>query len=244
MNQFSNILKIPSFTDYYKEFMKRIEQKLNNSDNKTEGQTYSIGIDKDQLNAMKQDKSEPFRLIETPKYFITKLKAENYEGLEVKRFDDISPYENKFIIDVNVVDISPQKLIDCLNILCDNCYSTYTVNSIELNPIKTFKCTNCKKVVNGIIHYNMVLHCIENMYTNKIIILHLCTYDNYLSEENIFGIAAVDCYNSEQGLELLNQKIKQLLLKDSYIRVKCEAFQTRDKEAHYLYRIIGEYDQF
>ena len=104
MNEHSNLLKIPKFTNYYIEFIKRLNIKKNSEldINKNEKDTTALDI----INNANLNGN--YKIIESPKNILTYI--ENFKNYEIKHFDEIEN-ENNFLLDVNM-GIN-QFLVDC-----------------------------------------------------------------------------------------------------------------------------------
>jgi hypothetical protein len=93
MNKFSNILKIPQFFDYYKEFMNSIALKMKSID---------PNLDVPMFNATER-KTEEVRLVDIPKLWgVTAL---GVSDVDVKRFDEVTPEDATFVLEVNIMEI-------------------------------------------------------------------------------------------------------------------------------------------
>ena len=213
MNQHSNMLKIPQYAWYYKSFMKRIDNK----------------IDRDEIIQINKKHST---LIITPI-------VSSIPDTVLKHIDDFSKASKYIYIEVNVLCILPQPIYNLVNVLCPNCKSIF--NTPHLKSIKgnNFLCPNCKIEVTGVLHYNALLYCIENINANKIIALHLCSYDK--EGETLFGVPPCDCYRDSTAFLNLKSKIQRITSKENYIRVCCERITIKEDQC--VYRVIGQYQQ-
>ena len=55
-----------------------------------------------------------------------------------------------------------------------------------VDPNKKVYCTKCRKDFSPYFYYKMIFECVESMKSNKIMILHLYTFDG--EGESFFGI--------------------------------------------------------
>ena len=111
------------------------------------------------------------------------------------------------------------------------------------NNLNYLLCPNCGQNNQFKLFFNFVLFGIENIYSNQILIFHLCTYDG--EGENFLGIKPEEIIkDNKNNLILLQNRIKLLTQKDNFIRILVEKIETEnlnnDKKNN-LYRIIGNY---
>lgn len=110
------------------------------------------------------------------------------------------------------------------------------VNEITDNR---FYCSTCKKETVGKLYYNVTLICRENPYANKMITLHISSYDD--AGESFFGSAPVDLYRNSSEFQKMGELYKKLTDKDCYVSVIVEAIPTGNGDSDRVYRIIGSY---
>ena len=239
MNEHSNLLKIPKFTNYYIEFIKRLNIKKNSEldINKNEKDTTALDI----INNANLNGN--YKIIESPKNILTYI--ENFKNYEIKHFDEIEN-ENNFLLDVNIVKVEPENISDSILILCQKCNTSFNFFSeikILDNNSNNFICPNCEENSQYKLYYNCILFAIENIYSNKILIIHLCTYDS--QGENFFGIKPEEIVkDNKNNLILLQNRIKLLSQKDNFVRIYIEKIKTENsnnKNKNHLLRIIGNY---
>ena len=224
MNQYSNILKIPQYTWYYNSFMKRIDNKIRKDE--------MIQIENSNLN-----KTEP-SFIDLNRNLIISPIQSSIPEIDLKHIDDFPPSSKYIYIEVMVVNISPEPIYNLINVLCPKCSSTFYTRDLEFERGNNiFFCPNCKSQVEGLLHYNAVLHCIENINANKVITLHLCSYDH--QGETLLGIPPCDFYRDSTGFIALKAKIEKITTRDNYIRVLCEKINVNGEQC--VYRVIGQY---
>jgi hypothetical protein len=97
MNKYSNILKVPEYTDYYRDFMNRISMKMKAIEPTADVPMYETTSDaKDSL-----------------------IQCVAAEEIPTKKLKDIG--DNKFILDVNIISIQPQEATECVLGYCNKC---------------------------------------------------------------------------------------------------------------------------
>ena len=83
----------------------------------------------------------------------------------------------------------------------------------------------------------MIFECIEKKKTDRIIVLHLNTYDG--EAESIFGLRPTN-FNLENGQKnKLNNILKELIESKEYIKIKVRKMTLNNKGT--IYRIVGDY---
>lgn len=108
MNKFSNILKIPPMMEMYRVFMNKIALKMKNIDPTIDTPLFSTN-----------SRVEDIKLVDVPKNWgVIPLNAGEYED---KRFDELTPEDKKFKLEVNVLEIFPKPVYNFVSILCLNC---------------------------------------------------------------------------------------------------------------------------
>ena len=113
MNKYSNILKIPPYTDYFKDFINRISFKMKAIEPNVEVPVFQNEIRKEDIE-MNVD-------------MVFGIIAMNEDNLyPVKRIHDITNEDNRFIIEVNILEFFPDKIYDYVSILCQRCYFRYS----------------------------------------------------------------------------------------------------------------------
>jgi hypothetical protein len=98
MNKNSNILKVPEYTDYYRDFMNRISMKMKAIEPTADVPMY------DTIQGAKDNAVQCVAPEEIPN----------------RKINNIS--ENKFIIDVNILSIQPQETSECILSYCEKCH--------------------------------------------------------------------------------------------------------------------------
>lgn len=227
MSSFSNILRIPQFTDYFKQFQIKMETRLKTISNVSDNNKLIEDVEtKPKLKFFEQllNHNVAITLSFVP------------PDMELRHFDEIDENENLFLIEVNIINIFPLPYHNIVNVLCPACNSVYFTQDIDLDNRGYFTCLNCKNNIEGKVHYNATLQCIEGIYTNKVLTLHLCTYDG--EGEDFFGIKPVDFYRNPEELKKLTEKINMLTKRDTFVDVMIRKSFANTQD---IYRIIGKY---
>jgi hypothetical protein len=107
MNKHSNILKIPPFMDYYKDFINRITNKMKSIEPSVE-----IPMFNQPKDDMEMDVEQVFGLV-----------ALNEDNMyEVKRIHELRKEDTRFILEVNILEFFPDKFYDFVAVLCQKCF--------------------------------------------------------------------------------------------------------------------------
>lgn len=116
MNKFSNILKIPPTFDLYKEMVNKIALKL---------KSYEPSLDVPMFGTSER-KIEDVMVVDHPQNFAI---AAIYDqtNFSIKSLNEISDYDEKFVLHLNVLHISPQTVYDSALLLCSNCHMRYNI---------------------------------------------------------------------------------------------------------------------
>ena len=167
-----------------------------------------------------------------------KLSVIDYNNEKVKKFIEISKSNEDNIIEVQLIKYHPKNLIKCIKYFCTNCKKISSIeNDFKANVNYKFNCTFCKSDFVPCFYYNMVLECIEKKKADKIIVLHLNTYDG--EGESIFGIMPTNFnLENEQKIKLKNL-LKDLIESKGYIKLKIRKTILNNKGI--IYRIVGDY---
>lgn len=167
MNKFSNILKAPPFSDLFKDFMNKIAIKMK-----------AIEKSEDVPMFEERQKEEVMKnVVESPTQFLVKPKEVG--KFEVKRVSDLSTSDEYFALELNILEIYPANIHEFVCIMCQNCQSSFFTSAIEdLNAPENFNCKVCKSVQKCKLYFNVTLVCREHAYSNKLIKLHLSTFDD------------------------------------------------------------------
>lgn len=107
MNKYSNIIKIPPFMDFYKEFMNRLALKIKALEPSIEVPTYE-----------KKD-DVMMSVVESPSFFaVNCMNGANYP---LKKLNELTDQDDRFLLEVNVLGIYPEKVEDYVLIFCGKC---------------------------------------------------------------------------------------------------------------------------
>ena len=290
-NQYSNILVIPDFLGYYKDFQLKIkgqkkiilfENKNNNNNlnntynnisntldtndntniiynNETDimDETYNlINYDKTiNLDEEKENDNENFfslydtdNLENYPKYEDSKkirLYAFDFTNMteklfHTKKFSNIlKTNDNQALIDVMLIKYHPQNLSNCVKYFCRNCKKAFSLeNDFKININSKFYCSSCQIENYPYFYYNMVLECIENKKSNKIIMLHLNTFDG--EGESIFGIMPTNFNLAKEQSIKLKRFLDELIESREYMRLLIKRVSIKKYNSP-IYRIVGHY---
>jgi hypothetical protein len=110
MNKFSNILKIPPFTDLYKEMVNKIAQKLKTADPSSDAPMF----------APSERKFDDLMMVDTPSHFGISAQYDESK-YRVKSINEISDSDEKFVLHVNVMQIFPQPVYEYVSVICQKC---------------------------------------------------------------------------------------------------------------------------
>ena len=227
MNTFSNILKIPQFSSYYKSFMNRLATKIKQIDPSADVPMYNLTKEIKTVASMSIDEMKSKTLL---------AKAKTNNEFETKRFDEITSEDNLFILNVNIMEIYPKPVYNFVNVLCQNCQSCYMISEVELDKNNRFQCEKCKTISIGKLHFNTTLQCRESSLSNQLITLHLCTFDN--EGDNFFGIQPMDSYRNSNEFQKLGEVFKKMTSPDGYVSVLVQQYEGK------VLRIVGKYDNY
>ncbi len=117
MNRHSNMLKIHSSTDYCKEFLNRIQNKLSKAEAVPENQTVD-------------NKKDHMELDEELLFGIAVRNDDN--EYQVKRLFELTNEDHRFILEVHILEFFPDKVYDFVSLFCENCKSRYINNNSAL----------------------------------------------------------------------------------------------------------------
>lgn len=246
MNKDSNILIIPSYTDYHQEFTKKIEKNKLFLDSKY---GLSLMMKSNDLSEQHSNLSDlcmnmnfypnDLMLIDTPLAFIRLI---NEDGLSLVSLTSIEyNTQDRFLLEVKIEEIYPLPIKNIMNVMCENCKETYQLKEVSYNE-GWFTCVNCSSMTNGKVHFNSYMKCREKL-SDQAIIIHLCSYDD--EGESFFGVKHVDLINNaNDGYRQLSLHLKELVNKDVHIKIKVEAIEVDDNNCinNRIYRLIGNYE--
>ena len=231
LNSFSNILKIPQFSSYYKIFMNKLTTKLKEIQNLKEDIPMFI------TNSKEKSPISPLMYNnDSNKKLICKVLLNENENYDTKKFEAITSQDKKFLMNLNIIEIYPKPLYNFVNILCDGCKSSYSITDITLNPSGLFRCEKCKSFKNGILHFNTTLQCRETNMSNQIVTLYLSSFDG--EGNGFFGIPPVDAYRNSNEFQKLGIVFKGLCDPGNYVNVLVEQYKGG------ILRIVGNYENY
>jgi hypothetical protein len=163
MNNFSNILRIPTFSEYFIDFINRLTHRIKEVDPSSNVPQFTIDRKDEEM-----DVDIVFGVI-----------AKNEDNLyQVKRLNNITNNDSTFIIEVNILEFSTDRIYDFVSVLCQKCYTSYQTKDFTNDQVVGGKFT-CKKCKQGcILYYNVSMIARENPFSNQLIKLYLSTYDN------------------------------------------------------------------
>lgn len=109
MNKFSNILKVPYFSDYYKDLINKISLKMRNIDPSSEAPAFTT-----------EKKLDNMMIIDMPNHFAVQPIIE--EGrFQVKSITELTEKDEKFLLNLNILEIYPQPIYEFVAIMCQKC---------------------------------------------------------------------------------------------------------------------------
>jgi hypothetical protein len=164
MNNFSNILRIPTFSEYFTDFINRLTNRIKEVDPSAEVPQFSIN----RREEMEMDVDVVFGVI-----------ARNEDNLfQVKRLNNITKEDTTFIVEVNILEFSTDRIYDYVSVLCQKCYTSNQTKDFNKDDLVSgkFTCKKCKQEC--ILYYNVSMMARENPFSNQLIKLYLSTYDN------------------------------------------------------------------
>jgi hypothetical protein len=110
MNKHSNILKIPPFTDYYKDFVNRISNKM-----KAIEPSSDVPLFNPPRDDVEMDVDQVFGVIA----------LNEHSDFQVKRIHELRKEDTRFILEVNILEFFPERLYDFVSVLCQKCLRRY-----------------------------------------------------------------------------------------------------------------------
>ncbi len=109
MNKFSNILKVPYFSDYYKELINKISQKMRSIDPSSEAPSFAT-----------EKKLDNMMIIDSPSHFSVNPILEDGR-YQVKTITELNEKDEKFILNLNILEIYPQPIYEFVALMCQKC---------------------------------------------------------------------------------------------------------------------------
>lgn len=154
---------------------------------------------------------------------------------DLKQYNEVTSQDKRFLLEVNVMNIYSKPIYNSVNVLCLNCKYSYMMSEIEFKNNK-YICEKCKAegITNFKLHFNATLQCRENLLSNDLITLHLCTYD--YEGDNFFGVPPVDAYRNSIEFQKIGNAFKKITESSAYIMALVEQYDGK------VLRIVGQYE--
>ena len=167
-----------------------------------------------------------------------KLTVIDFNNTKIKKFSENSKINEDKIIEVQMIKYHPKNLVNSIKYFCSKCKKISSIeNDFKININSKFHCTSCKSDFVPNFYYNMIFECIEKKKTNKIIVLHLNTYDG--EAESIFGVMPTNFNLENEQKNKLNNILNELIESKGYIKLKIRKTILNNKGI--IYRIVGDY---
>ena len=228
LNQWGNILVFNKESRMFKSFMNKIIEVYNTKMMST-GTEVQFRYNEEQSKSKKVSKIK--ENVDTN--LIISVSNAHSSILEVP-YRAITQQDTNFILTVSVIHMSPiNPILNSINILCPNCNNTFNTSEIELSKKNIFKCPSCDIEVTGKVHFNLKILAKENEFSDDIIQLHLCDYDN--EGENFLGAKADEVLSNGNEIKKIERNIKKILNEKSKLRLLVE------RSSGDILRIIGKY---
>ena len=187
MNKFSNMLKIPTFSDLYKEMLNKIARKSKAMD---------PNFDVPMFVTTSDSKFEEF-MLDSPTNWGVTVQYESY-GHKLKSINDLN---DRVVLHLNVMNVYPKSVYDFVSLLCLKCQISSSTKDADDYVDDIFTCKFCKTEASGKLYFNVEMLCRENVYSNKLITLYLSSYDD--EGVNFFGISPVDLFRNSTDYQKL-----------------------------------------
>ena len=125
--------------------------------------------------------------------------------------------------------------------MCSTCKKRHNLEeNCEIDPNKKIYCLDCKMDIYPNFYYQMIFECIENPKSDKILILHLCTYDG--DGESFFGIMPTNFNLAKEQKNKLENFLDNIIKSKGYIKVRVNKKNFVNKnQTNVIYRIVGNY---
>ena len=167
-----------------------------------------------------------------------KISVIDFNNNKTKKFSQIIRAQEDSIIEVQIIKYHPNNLVKCVKYICNNCKTNSSIeNDFKANLNSRFICPYCETPFIPNFYYNMVFECIEKKKADKIIILHLNTYDG--EGESIFGIMPTNFNLQNEQKNKLNKILNELVESKGYIKLKVRKVYLNNKGI--IFRIVGDY---
>ena len=161
----------------------------------------------------------------------------NYNN-SVKKFSQAVKSPEDSIIEVQIIKYHPHNLVKCVKYICNKCKANSSIeNDFKANLNSRFICPYCESDFVPNFYYNMVFECIEKKKADKIIILHLNTYDG--EGESIFGVMPTNFNLQNEQKKKLDKILNELIESKGYIKLKIRKVYLNNKGI--IFRIVGDY---
>ena len=158
--------------------------------------------------------------------------------IKIKKFSQAIKAQEDSIIEVQIIKYHPTNLSKCVKYICNNCKANSSIeNDFKVNLNSRFICPYCESAFVPNFYYNMVFECIEKKKADKIIILHLNTYDG--EGESIFGVMPTNFNLQNEQKNKLDKILNELIESKGYIKLKIRKVYLNNKGI--IFRIVGDY---
>ena len=155
-----------------------------------------------------------------------------------KKFSQIIRSQEDNIIEVQIIKYHPTNLIKCVKYICNKCKTNSSIeNDFKANLNSRFICPYCESVFVPNFYYNMVFECIEKKKADKIIILHLNSYDG--EGESIFGVMPTNFNLQNEQKNKLDKILNELIESKGFVKLKVRKVYLNNKGI--IFRIVGDY---
>ena len=155
-----------------------------------------------------------------------------------KKFSQIIRSQEDNIIEVQIIKYHPANLIKCVKYICNKCKTNSSIeNDFKANLNSRFICPYCESVFVPNFYYNMVFECIEKKKADKIIILHLNSYDG--EGESIFGVMPTNFNLQSEQKNKLDKILNELIESKGFVKLKIRKVYLNNKGI--IFRIVGDY---
>ena len=226
LNQWGNILLFNKASGMYKKFMNQVIEVYNTKMMNT-GTEVHYKFDEGYKKNKKATKTKE------DKELIISVSNAHSSTVEIP-FSSLTQKDSTFILTVSVIHMSPiNPILNSINVLCPNCNNTFDISEVELTKKNTFKCPSCDTEVKAKLHFNIKILAKENAFSDYIIQLYLCDYDD--GGENFLGAKAEEVLANGNVIKKLERNIKNILNEKSRVRVLVERCTEN------VLRIIGKY---
>ena len=167
-----------------------------------------------------------------------KLSVIDFNNNKIKKFSENSKINEDKIIEVQMIKYHPKNLVNCIKYFCRKCKKISSIeNDFKININSKFHCASCKYEYAPNFYYNMIFECVEKKNSNKIIILHLNTFDG--EAESIFGVMPTNFNLESEQKRKLDNILRELIESKEYIKLKIRKTILNNKGI--IYRIVGDY---